>query len=154
MKRPTIWTDGKAQPGRSSAMENLRLRANALRERLKDGSWIIRHLPGVKLVADFLTKVTAVKPSWERFWKFVNHQGSGSTRERLSPVDRWTNGHLMFRWIRDKNNTNRQELQASRSHALKTIILKKVNTVEVKISDLKTETSPAGAFPLWDASPG
>ena len=49
---------------------HLRLRATALRERLKDGSWIIRHLPGVKLVADFLTKIIAVKPSWERFWRF------------------------------------------------------------------------------------
>ena len=56
---------------------HLRLRATALRERLKDGSWIIRHLPGVKLVADFLTKIIAVKPSWDRFWRFVNHQGSG-----------------------------------------------------------------------------
>ena len=47
---------------------HLRLRATALRERLKDGSWIIHHLPGVKLVADFLTKIITVKPSWERFW--------------------------------------------------------------------------------------
>ena len=60
---------------------HLRLRATALRERLKDGSWIIRHLPGVKLVADFLTKIIAVKPSWERFWRFVNHQGSGVPNE-------------------------------------------------------------------------
>ena len=63
---------------------HLRLRATALRERLKDGSWIIRHLPGVKLVADFLTKIIAVKPSWERFWRFVNHQGSGVPNEEPS----------------------------------------------------------------------
>ena len=63
---------------------HLRLRATALRERLKDGSWIIRHLPGVKLVADFLTKIIAVKPSWERFWRFVNHQGSGVPIEEPS----------------------------------------------------------------------
>ena len=63
---------------------HLRLRATALRERLKDGSWIIRHLPGVKLVADFLTKIIAVKPSWERFWRFVNHQGSGVPNEETS----------------------------------------------------------------------
>ena len=60
---------------------HLQLRATALRERLKYGSWIIRHLPGVKLVADFLTKIIAVKPSWERFWRFVNHQGSGVPNE-------------------------------------------------------------------------
>jgi hypothetical protein len=60
------------------------LRATALRERLKDGSWIIRHLPGLKLVADFLTKIIAVKPSWERFWRFVNHQGSGVPIEEPS----------------------------------------------------------------------
>ena len=71
---------------------HLRLRANALRERLKDGSWIIRHLPGVKLVADFvLTKIIAVKASWERFWKFVNHQGSGSIRENTFSVDEQSN---------------------------------------------------------------
>ena len=63
---------------------HLRLRATALRERLKDGSWIIRHLPGVKLVADFLTKIIAVKPSWDRFWRFVNHQGSGVPIEESS----------------------------------------------------------------------
>ena len=63
---------------------HLLLRATALRERLKDGSWIIRHLPGVKLVADFLTKIIAVKPSWERFWRFVNHQGSGVPNEEPS----------------------------------------------------------------------
>ena len=63
---------------------HLWLRATALRERLKDGSWIIRHLPGVKLVADFLTKIIAVKPSWERFWRFVNHQGSGVPNEEPS----------------------------------------------------------------------
>ena len=56
---------------------HLRLRATALREWLKDGSWIIRHLPGVKLAADFLTKIITVKPSWERFWRFFSHQGSG-----------------------------------------------------------------------------
>ena len=63
---------------------HLRLRATALRERLKDGSWIIHHLRGVKLVADFLTKIIAVKPSWERFWRFVNHQGSGLLNEEPS----------------------------------------------------------------------
>ena len=42
-------------------------------------------------MADFLTKVIAVKPSWERFWKFVNHQGSGSTKENPGPVDEPTN---------------------------------------------------------------
>ena len=62
--------------------------ATALRERLKDGSWIIRHLPEVKLiVANFLTKIIAVKPSWERFWRFVNHQGSGTPREETRPVE-------------------------------------------------------------------
>lgn len=57
------------------------MRATALREWLKDGSWIIRHLPGVKLAADFLMKIIAVKPSWERFWRFVSDQGSGVPSE-------------------------------------------------------------------------
>ena len=35
-------------------------------------------------MADFLTKIIAVKPSWERFWRFVNHQGSGVPIEEPS----------------------------------------------------------------------
>ena len=35
-------------------------------------------------MADFLTKIIAVKPSWERFWRFVNHQGSGVPFEEPS----------------------------------------------------------------------
>ena len=38
-------------------------------------------LPGKKLVADLLSKIIAVKPSWERFWRFVNRQGSGVPNE-------------------------------------------------------------------------
>lgn len=53
------------------------------RERLKDGRWIIRHVSGVKLVADFLTKIIAVKPSWERFWRFF----SGTRREETRSVE-------------------------------------------------------------------
>ena len=53
------------------------------RERLKDGRWIIRHVSGVKLVADFLTKIIAVKPSWERFWRFF----FGTRREETRSVE-------------------------------------------------------------------
>ena len=38
-------------------------------------------LPGKKLVADLLSKIIAVKPSWERFWRVVNRQGSGIPNE-------------------------------------------------------------------------
>ena len=38
-------------------------------------------LPGKKLVADLLSKIIAVKPNWERFWRFVNRQGSGVPNE-------------------------------------------------------------------------
>ena len=38
-------------------------------------------LPGKKLVADLQSKIIAVKPSWERFWRFVNRQGSGVPNE-------------------------------------------------------------------------
>ena len=38
-------------------------------------------LPGRKLVADLLSKIIAVKPNWERFWRFVNRQGSGVPNE-------------------------------------------------------------------------
>ena len=69
-----------------------RLRATALRERLKDGSWIIRHLPGVKLEADFLTKIIAVKPSWERgsggssITKVLGHRGKKPDLWKHRPV--------------------------------------------------------------------
>ena len=36
---------------------------------------------GEKLVADLLSKIIAVKPNWERFWRFVNRQGSGVPNE-------------------------------------------------------------------------
>ena len=35
-------------------------------------------------MADLLSKIIAVKPSWERFWRFVNHQGSGVPNEEPS----------------------------------------------------------------------
>ena len=38
-------------------------------------------LPGKKIVADLLSKIIAVKPNWERFWRFVNRQGSGVPNE-------------------------------------------------------------------------
>ena len=38
-------------------------------------------LPGKKLVADLLSKIIAVKPNRERFWRFVNYQGSGVPNE-------------------------------------------------------------------------
>ena len=32
-------------------------------------------------MADLLSKIIAVKPNWERFWRFVNRQGSGVPNE-------------------------------------------------------------------------
>ena len=58
-------------------------------------------LPGKKLVADLLSKIIAVKPNWERFWRFVNRQGSGvpneeptigSNRRRTTPGRRTPSG--------------------------------------------------------------
>eukprot|EP00435_Cladocopium_sp_Y103_P032383 s2619_g8.t1 len=87
-------------PDRSWRMRHLTLRANFLREKLKEGRWLIRHLPGVQLIADFLAKVISVAAQWNRFWDFVNkelrvdisrdhageeHQGGGSQGVKTVP---------------------------------------------------------------------
>ena len=50
---------------------HLRLRAFALRERVRDGSWKLRHVKGETLVADFLTKAITVRAAWQKFTSFV-----------------------------------------------------------------------------------
>ena len=45
---------------------HLRLRAFALRERVRDGSWKLRHVKG-----DFLTKAITVRAAWQKFTSFV-----------------------------------------------------------------------------------
>ena len=47
---------------------HLRLRSNVLRERVREGEWQIRHLPGSGLVADYLTKAVAAKTQWLWFY--------------------------------------------------------------------------------------
>ena len=46
----------------------LRLRAHALRERVKRGAWKVIHIPGQHLVADFLTKPIGVAARWQHFF--------------------------------------------------------------------------------------
>ena len=50
---------------------HLRLREFALRERIHDKTWHIRHVKGEGLAADLLTKAITSKPSWEKFKSFV-----------------------------------------------------------------------------------
>ena len=47
---------------------HLRLRAHALRERVKWGAWKVIHIPGQHLVADFLTKPIGVAARWQHFF--------------------------------------------------------------------------------------
>ena len=46
----------------------LRLRAHALRERVKWGAWKVIHIPGQHLIADFLTKPIGVAARWQHFF--------------------------------------------------------------------------------------
>ena len=50
---------------------HLRLRSNVLRERVREGEWQIRHLPGSGLVADYLTKAVAARTQWLRFYSMA-----------------------------------------------------------------------------------
>ena len=49
----------------------LRLRSNVLRERVREGEWQIRNLPGSGLVADYLTKAVAARTQWLRFYSMA-----------------------------------------------------------------------------------
>ena len=52
---------------------HLRLRANVLREKLRNSKerWCVRHQKGVDLVADLLTKPICQIGTWRRFWRFM-----------------------------------------------------------------------------------
>ena len=52
----------------STGWARLRLRAHALRERVKWGAWKVVHIPGQHLVADFLTKPIGVAARWQHFF--------------------------------------------------------------------------------------
>ncbi|CAJ1376698.1 unnamed protein product [Effrenium voratum] len=50
---------------------HLRLRAEVLREKVKCGRWAVRHLPGTRLVADYLTKAMTAKAQWPKFYELA-----------------------------------------------------------------------------------
>ena len=62
---------------------HLRLRAPVLRERVKSGQWLARHLPGADLMADYLTKVFPVASGWQKFWKMANMVQAGNDSGEL-----------------------------------------------------------------------
>ena len=51
---------------------HLRLRSFVLREQVAMKAWMIRHVDGSKLVADFLTKGVQSKVSWEMFYAMAS----------------------------------------------------------------------------------
>ena len=53
---------------------HLRLRSNALKEKLADskGDWKLRHQKGTELIADFLTKPITALGEWKRFARFMS----------------------------------------------------------------------------------
>ena len=57
---------------------HLRLRSNVLRERVREGEWQMRHLPGSGLVADYLTKAVAARTQWMRFYSMAGMIKEGS----------------------------------------------------------------------------
>ena len=61
-------------PDGSWRTRHLRLRANCLRERLRQDEehWKLRHVRGTLLIADLLTKAVTQLGSWRRFWKFLD----------------------------------------------------------------------------------
>ena len=64
---------------------HLRLRASVLRERVKSGQWLARHLPGSDLMADYLTKIFSVASGWQKFWKMANMvRSGGDLKEQLA----------------------------------------------------------------------
>ena len=59
------------QPDGPWRTRHLRVRAFVLKEKVVDGRWLIRHVPGALLSADFLTKPITSKPQWTRFRQAV-----------------------------------------------------------------------------------
>ena len=61
-------------PDGSWRTRHLRLRANCLRERLRQDEehWKLRHVRGTLLIADLLTKAVTQLGSRRRFWKFLD----------------------------------------------------------------------------------
>ena len=65
-------------PSRPWRTRHLRLPSNVLRERVREGEWQIRHLPGSGLVADYLTKAVAARTQWLRFYAMAGRIKEGS----------------------------------------------------------------------------
>ena len=60
-----------ANPGGQWRTRHLRLRAQVLRERVKEGVWQLKHLPGSQLAADVLTKPILSRVGWTAFYQRV-----------------------------------------------------------------------------------
>ena len=54
---------------------HLRLRSYVLREQVASKAWLVRHIEGTKLVADFLTKGVPSKQAWETFYSMASMKG-------------------------------------------------------------------------------
>ncbi len=65
---------------------HLRLRANCLKERLREQpeQWKLRHQKGSLLVADLLTKPVTQIATWRRFWKALNFSVSARHEDGLN----------------------------------------------------------------------
>ena len=59
------WSSNFGSTRRALQTRHLRLRAHALRERVKWGAWKVIHIPGQHLVADFLAKPIGVAARWQ-----------------------------------------------------------------------------------------
>ena len=68
---------------------HLRLRSHFLMEKIHNEPWVIRHLSGVHLVADLLTKCIVSKASWDWFKSFIHLKDTevGVTMERLAKIN-------------------------------------------------------------------
>ena len=63
-------------PDGAHRTRHLRLRHFVLRERIRLGDWLARHMSGKNLMADLLTKPIATKSQWLKFYDFLGMVGT------------------------------------------------------------------------------
>jgi hypothetical protein len=75
---------------------HLRLRSTCLKEKLNDpnSGWMIRHLKGTGLIADFLTKPRISRAEWIAFWEYMRMREYGATPWLLRRLRYITAPHL------------------------------------------------------------